>query len=284
MHKKAKNIIVIAAVLVAAAATAVILLGKITQKPVDQQAQDNANKNKVESKYMQLQYPEDISDVLIHEQDVFDGRITDAFYMRHGEHDIPLYRIDFGDKHAGKWLGMLKTENGDICVTTMVFLIEDEELEGMSEEDRLMYRSCMNSYSYMVEQIMSDSDFTQEKPIDIDEEVEMKTKYWSLTLPGNMLVEETCVDDTYTATFYGEVDGEYTKMYQVYIGEHDADFQLGYYKVDNAYKAISVSSGEFVEQPYWTEDDYATAYRMMDTINHVIETIMQSKQFSADAE
>ena len=31
-------------------------------------------------------------------------------------------------------------------------------------------------------------------------------------------------------------------------------------------------------------DDKAAAYRMMDTINHVIETIMQSKQFSADAE
>ena len=31
-------------------------------------------------------------------------------------------------------------------------------------------------------------------------------------------------------------------------------------------------------------DDKAAAYRMMDTINHMVDTIMQSKQFSTEAE
>ena len=52
---------------------------------------------------------------------------------------------------------------------------------------------------------------------------------------------------------------------------------------------LDVNLGDLVEvdcaeRGDWSEDDYAAAYRMMDTINHVIETIMQSKQFCTDAE
>jgi len=54
--------------------------------------------------------------------------------------------------------------------------------------------------------------------------------------------------------------------------------------VDGVKKPVSVESFDLGERETWSEDDYAAAYQMMDTINHVIETITQSKQFSTEAE
>ena len=59
---------------------------------------------------------------------------------------------------------------------------------------------------------------------------------------------------------------------------------MGYDELDGVKKPVSVVSFDLVERDSWAEDDYAAAYRMMDTINHVIDTIMQSKQFSTEAE
>ena len=73
-------------------------------------------------------------------------------------------------------------------------------------------------------------------------------------------------------------------LYRVCIGEEQAESFLGYYKMDGVKKPVSVESFDLNERDDWSEDDHAAAYRMMDTINHVIEVIMQSKQFSAEAE
>jgi hypothetical protein len=73
-------------------------------------------------------------------------------------------------------------------------------------------------------------------------------------------------------------------LYRIIIGDEQTGSLLGYYKVDGVKKAVCVESFTLVERESWNEDDYAAAYRMMDTINHVIETIMNSKQFATEAE
>lgn len=73
-------------------------------------------------------------------------------------------------------------------------------------------------------------------------------------------------------------------LYRVCIGEEQAKSFLGYYEVDGVKKPVSVETFELGEWDSWSEDDYAAAYRMMDTINHVIDTIMSSEQFSTETE
>ena len=227
-----------------------------------------------------LQFPKEYADVLVHEQEIHDARTTEVFSMRNGEKDVSLFRIDFGDENAGDWFGMLKIGEQNIPVTHTVFALSDEELAAMDEQTQKQYFEMMNSFTNVLNAISADPRFTAEKPLAVGADTEVKTTYWTLTLPGTMSVSESNTDGTYIATFLGEVVGERTALYQVRIGENKAETELGLYEVDGVKKPISVGSFDLSEKTNWTEDDYSAAYRMMDTINHVIETIMNSPQFS----
>lgn len=277
-NKKTRNIIILVIAVVVAACGVVLMAGK--------QANTAEQKSQavVQSKYLSLQYPVGLMNVLSHEQDEYEDRITDVFYMNHGEEKIPLFRFDFGDVNAGDWVGMLKMESGDVDVTSVVFLLTDEEYATLTEEEQKTYTDCMNAYYFMVEDIKKDSRFTNKKTLPIGEDAEVKTTYWTLMLPDNMTAVETQENETYIVTFYGEIAEESVALYTVHIGEDKVDTELGMFEIDGDKKPISVASFDLSEKVEWMEDDYATAYRMMDTINHVIETIMQSKQFSATAE
>ncbi|MBR3928251.1 MAG: hypothetical protein IKJ65_04530 [Clostridia bacterium] len=226
------------------------------------------------------QIPAEYADILIHEQEIHDGLITEVFSMRNEVKDISLYRIDFGNEFAGDWLGVIHTENGMIHVTYTVFALTEEQLALMSEEEMEQYNILMGHFSEMLNVIFADPRFTTEKPLAVGEDVEVQTTYWTLMLPSNMVVMESNENGTYVAVFYGEVAGELTALYTVHIGDDKAESELGLYDVDGEKKPVSVGSFDLSEQYTWTDDDYSAAYRMMDTINHVIETIMTSKQFS----
>lgn len=238
----------------------------------------------IQSQYTTLQYPAELSEFLLHEVDSFNGQYTDAFYMKHADRDIPLFRFDFGTEIAGDWVGLLKTEAGDIFVTSVIFTLDEQVEKNLSETEMETYTACMNAYAYVLKGIVEDPNFLLEKPVEIGENVEVRTAYWTLMLPSRMSVQETITEDNYMAVFYGDVTGEHTALYQVCIGDETAETGLGYYEINGELKPVSVGSFELFEMEGWTDDDYATAYRMMDTINDVINAIMSSKQFSATAE
>ena len=80
------------------------------------------------------------------------------------------------------------------------------------------------------------------------------------------------------------VVGKSELLETIHIGDNKADTELGLFEVEGIKKSISVGSFDLSEKANWTEDDYSAAYRMMDTINHVIEVIMSSPQFSLPVE
>ena len=231
-----------------------------------------------------LQFPSEYADILIHEQEVYGALVTEAFSMRAGETDIPLFRIDFGDETVGDWFGLLKTEDGIIPVVHTVFVLANNELNSMDESVQEQYFELMNSFNAVLNTIATDPRFTTEKPLAVGENTEMETNYWTLMLPNNMNIVETEENGTYVAMFYAEVAGERTALYTIRIGDDKADFELGLYEVDGIKKPISIDSFDLNGKSNWTEEDYSAAYRMMETINHVIETIMSSTQYSAPDE
>lgn len=227
-----------------------------------------------------LKFPTKYADVLVHQHEVYDSLITEVFSMRNGEKDISLFQISFGDETAGDWFGILSVDDKIIPVTHTVFALENEEYTAMDEKTQKLYSELMNSFSDILNTIAEDPRFTAEKPLAVGEDTQVKTTYLTLDLPSNMSVVETNEEDTYVAAFYGEVVGERIALYQVRIGDNKAESELGLFEVDGIKKPISVGSFDLAEKPNWTEDDYSAAYRMMDTINHVIGTIMNSEQFS----
>jgi len=227
-----------------------------------------------------LQFPAKYADILAHEQEIHGELTTEVFSMRNGETDISLFRMDFGDETAGDWFGVLNTDDRIIPVTYTVFAPAEEELNAMSEATQEQYFALMDCFNDALNTIAADPRFTSERPLAVGADTEVKTTYWNLTLPSNMSVVETNENGTYIAMFYGEVVGERTALYTVRIGDDKAETELGLFEVDGVKKPVSVGSFDLSGKPNWTDDDYSAAYRMMDTINHVIETIMSSEQFS----
>jgi len=217
----------------------------------------------------------------VHEQSVYGAATTEAFYMKVGDaEEVPLFRIDVGDENLGEWLGLLKTENGDIPVTYTVFTVSDEQLTALGEEASNTYGELMNGFSTLLEGIFSDSRFTTEKPLAVGEDREVQMTYWTVKLPGKVSCSETAENGNYQAIFFGDIQGESVALYTVRIGEIKAESELGLFSVEGTDKPVTIESYDLGERASWSDDDYSAAYRMMDTINHVIETIMSSEQFS----
>lgn len=239
---------------------------------------------KIDTPYIKLDLPSELSEIITNDESVFGNVYTRAFHMNYGGTELPLWRVDFGDVNAGDWVGILKTDQGEIPVTMTVFAAGDEELAALGEEASRLYGECMQAYSVMLDGITSDPRFTSERTLAVGEDTDMKLTYWNVTLPDTMEVQEKNEGGNYEAVFSGEVAGEMVLMYRVCIGGEQAEALLGYYEINGTKQAVSVESFQLAMRESWSEDDYAAACRMMDTINHVIETITQSKQFSAEAE
>lgn len=239
---------------------------------------------KINTPYIDLVLPVELEKVISSDESAYGSIYTRGFYMSYGEKELPLWRVDFGDANAGDWVGLLKTDKGDIPVTMTGFAIDAEELAALGEEGSQLYSVCMQAYIVMQDGIMSDSRFSPDRPLAVGEDTSVELTYWTVTLPNTMTVSENTADGNYEAVFSAEVVGEMVPLYRVCIGELQAESFLGYFEIGGVKQPVSVEAFELAERANWSEDDYAAAYRMMDTINDVINTIMSSKQFSTEAE
>lgn len=269
-----KTVFVLAGAVVALAAIVVVvvcLAGGQTEK--------GKPTLKINTPYIDLVLPLELESLVTSDESTYGGIYTRAFYMNYNGEEQPLWRVDFGDPKAGDWIGILKTEGGDIPVAMTGFVIGNEELAALGEEGSRLYGECMQGYSVMLDGIMADPRFTTERPLAVGEDTEIKMAYWTVTLPEKMKVQENSKNGNYEAVFSGEVVGEMVMLYRVWIGGEQTSSQLGYFEIDGVKKPISIESFALAERESWGEDDYATAYRMMDTINDVIEQITSSKNY-----
>lgn len=271
---------------IASAVIALVVIGAIAAVTVGQPGSRNEEIpcTKIETPYIDLVLPLELEGTVTNDEATYGSVYTRAFYMQYNGMEVPLWRLDFGDPNAGVWVGMLKTDKGDIPVVSTSFTISDEVLAALGEGGSELYGKCMQGYSVMLDGIMSDSRFTPDRPLAVGEDAKVKLTYWDLTLPDTMKVTESNVNGNYEAVFSGEVVGENVPLYRVCIGEEQAKSFLGYYELDGTKMPVSVESYDLSGRDTWSENDYAAAYQMMDTINHVIETIMQSKDFTLEAE
>ncbi len=275
-EKSGKKIwlLAVVVVLLAAAAIAVRLTGG--------KAEPEIELYRINTPYIDLVLPLELEGTITNDESTYGTAYTRGFYMNYGGNEQALWRVDFGDPYAGDWVGVLKTDKGDIAVTTTGFAISAEELAALGDEGSELYGECMQAYGVMLEGIMSDPRFTEERPLVVGEDREVKLTYWTVMLPDTMTVSENTEGGSYEAVFYAEVSGETVRLYRVCIGEEQAASFLGYFDVDGAKKAVTVESYELAGYDDWSDDDYAAAYRMMDTINDVIGQIMSNKYFSQD--
>ena len=244
---------------------------------------NNESYKVIESKYVDWTIPSKCMEFLKYENEVNNTVVSDMFYMLLDGQEVPVFRFDFGDKNLGDWLGQLTVGEEKIAVVYTVFMVSDEELAG-TEGAHEIYYMIMDVFTNMMNDIEENVNFSTEHPLAVGDDTNMAMTYWTVVLPDTMRVSETTENGNYEAMFAAEVAGERVQLYRVCVGKKQAESFLGYFEIDGVKQPVSVEAFELAERANWSEDDYAAAYRMMDTINNVIEVIMSSKQFSAEAE
>lgn len=231
-----------------------------------------------------LYVPNEYASNLVHERETNGTVTTDVFYMQIGDTKTGIYRFDFGSEEAGDWLGILQDNEGDVLVTYTVFAHPEEAIRSLGENATEIYNALMNSFNDAVNRICADSRYVAKLEADLGEDQQVTMTYWTVTLRGSMSWAETVEEETYKATIYGMIQGKRVALYSVYIGDVGAEAVLGMFEIDGMKKPVSIETYELDRDGTWEEEDYTTANRMMDTINDVIDAIMQSKQFSTEAE
>lgn len=109
-------------------------------------------------------------------------------------------------------------------------------------------------------------------------------RFWSLTLPDNVMWEESETNGVYRVDFYGMIEDKRIDLYFVGLGEMEADTKLGYFTVDGVQMPIMVGNSELVAFDSWSKEDQRVIYDMMDSINLVIQQIVACDQYSDHAE
>lgn len=245
-----------------------------------------AGNKRIELEYgFSIQIPAKYAEMVEHTEDRFQNRITDVFVMKTAEADISLYSISFGDRESGDWLGQLNIDGIGVPVTYTMFQLDEESLEKLDEKGVEAYEALRESFSELLNTVTADPRMMKDEApenVVLGQEVEMT--YWKVILPEAVQFEETNRDGVYQADFYGEILENQVMLYSVRIGGDSLQTELGLFEVGGEKKTVSVESTTLSDQNNWTQKEYETVYRMMDTINDVINAIMSSKQFSATAE
>lgn len=270
--------IIILAVLIVAVAAAVICsqwLGK--------DGQDDPKKGYeiIQSQYVDWSIPSECMTFLKYENEVNGNVVSDMFNMQVGAEEVPIFRFDFGDENAGDWLGLLTVDGVKIPVVYTVFVTSDEELSALGDSAADRYYMLMDVFNELVQDLNENTAFTSERLLDVGEDREIEMTYWDVTLPGKVTVQEINEDGDYEAIFSGEVVGEMVLLYHVTIGNEQSGTFQGYFELDGVKKAVYAEAYELGERATWTENDYETAYCMMDTINEVLAQIRSNKHYSA---
>ena len=80
--------------------------------------------------------------------------------------------------------------------------------------------------------------------------------------------------------FYGVIQDERVDLYAIGLGEMDADYSVGYFTTDGATRPVQVRIFDLPQETNWLEEDYDVAYRMLESVNAVVDAVLVHENFS----
>ena len=294
LKKKKKKIwplILLGVLLVAGVVVGVVLWGpdalddslnQETESKLDVSAPTEAQVPLVqlETQYGYLYISETNADKLIHQELIDQNVVMERFSMVGELQEKELFRIYFGAENQGDPIGCFRTENGDILISVAVCTYESSDFS--SEEDFALYHTVMEELNTILTSIFNDSRYIKlEKVVETEtQNFETELKFWKLWLPEAMEWMEHDQNGLYWVDFYCMIAEDRILIYTVYLGETEADAQIGYYTVDGVQKPVWVKTEAIQPGVHWSDENVAEAYQFMSTINDVIQTIMFSENFA----
>ena len=231
----------------------------------------------IETVYGTLAFPETLQDNLRH-MEVTDGSIAmEVFYMVAAAGEKELYRIHYADAQVGTLVGYLTIDGKEIPVSSSTCEYTDEAFA--DEEERKLYYSMMDAFSTVMNSLYADPRFNETRAAEPVGAREIKLRHWKVTIPENVQYVEKEENGTYQVDFYGEVSGEQIRLFTIGLGNIEAETMLGMYTVDGIQKPIMVEAYSMEQYAMWPEEDQTIIYKMMESLNTIIQTIVTDKNF-----
>ena len=264
------------------AAPAATTQAETTQVEITQ-ATDSATDTPVEAEkviqtqYMQLCVPEAKMEGVTHREVVQDTIAMEIFTLVSGETELELFRLYFGDGTMGTIVGYVTVEEEEIPVS---YTISEYGDDFPDEESKALYYQAMDLFSVVIDALYESENFSQTKHTEPVKDGVAAMKYWSVDLPENIIWEELVQEKLYCLNFYGTLHGERTALYSVGIGEMEADYTVGTFLVDGEERIVNVRIFDLPVTDQWNEEEISAGYRMLETVNDVIDAIMSSENFS----
>lgn len=243
---------------------------------------DNDNRFvELDTSYITVEFPAQYTDVMKHVETVEDGATVEIFYMILDDKEIELFRIYFGAAHKGTVEGYLHLESGVLPIS--VVIEDSDQTAAMNEEMAAQYYSMMDALNIVLDSIAKNDQFSK-SVISTVTQTQHQLTYWSFDLPADIVCEESTEGSQYRIDFSYYFAGEKILLYTVYLGGYPQGSTIGFFETDGETKPIFLEINESVQQDMLPDDAKDRIYALMDTINHVLETIMSSKQFSTESE
>lgn len=231
---------------------------------------------KIETSYGPIRYPEVYKENLQFDE-VVNGEVTvfDFSMIAEGR-EASLFQLIFGNINTGNMIGYI-----DKTPVTMIMsdIYEQAEMDFENEELIELYRNMQGALDYVLASIYTAENYHEDITVVADRS-ELSMAYWKIKLPETIRFEEEWKEDTYCATFYGEIGGKTIKLYSVCLGMVEDASSLGSFQVDGVPKTISVVHYDMEMDPSWSAEEKTMAEYMYSSVSEVLEVIFNSEKYT----
>lgn len=232
----------------------------------------------IETAYGALEFPEELYPDLRHVEVVEGSVAMEIFYMLYAGGEREVYRIYYADPQSGTLAGYLQTDDGDISVSFSLCEYTDEIFP--KDEERQLYYSMMDAFSVIMNSIVADERFSETRHQEAAATRDVALRYWTVTLPENILYTESEESGNYRVDFYAELSGERVELYMIGLGDLEGDTTLGMYTVGDTQRPVVIKTYDQSAYDDWPQEGKIALHQMMDTLNDVIQAITENENFA----
>lgn len=248
----------------------------------------------IQTNYITLQYPAVYKKYLRYEETIQNRDSTIVFSMQHDDTAdvMELFRLSFTETKPKQIEGYLNLDDCTLYVSMSATPFSYSELEGMLAEDsnekkaelEAQYAAMLGGMSSIIESVQQDPRFSVVKDVSENDMRSVSLTYWDVSLPKEVTWEERTEGELYRVVFHGKIDDQIVKLYTISLGDTLAEASIGKYMVKGEAKAVSVEVCDLKSSGELTEEELLTGYALLDTVNDVLRSIREDKNFYADLE
>ena len=239
------------------------------------------NDQTIETAFASLQIPSDCLGRIQH-MEIAEGDMTmEVFSMLPEDGGRELFRICFGGTQTETPIGYLMAGDEEIPVSVVT---SEYDINAFSADEKEAYFGIMDQLNAILSSVLEHENFKKlEEPQQVETVETTQTAdlaYWEVELLENMDWEESSTDGIYKVDFYGMLGVERIRLYTVSLGAAPAETALGAFVTDGKTRTLGVETYNISSQVDLANEELMTTYGvMMDTVNDVLQAIMESENY-----